>query len=74
MLSLKNRNIGTLLCLLLSLTGCASGSSVHVDAVPCHHPVVDVSSNGGLARGLLDYADAIDTCNALNGFPIEEAQ
>lgn len=72
--SLKNLRTGTLLCLLLSLTGCASGSSVSVNAVQCQHPVVDVSTNGGLNQGLLDYADALDQCNILNGFPIEEVQ
>lgn len=60
-----------LLSLPLWLTGCASDSSVRSDAARCEHPVVDVTKNGGLADALLLYADALDTCNALNGFPIE---
>ncbi|QMP84076.1 putative Rz1 protein [Pseudomonas phage phiB1_1] len=34
---------------------------------PCQHPLVDVTSSGGLSQGLLDYSAAIDQCNALNG-------
>lgn len=51
---------------MLSLTACASGSAV-VEFVPCVHPTVDAKSAGGLAKGLLDYADAVDLCNTLNG-------
>lgn len=54
------------LSLPLLLTACASGSAV-TDPVPCQHPLVDVKRDGGLAQGLLDYADALDLCNALNG-------
>lgn len=55
------------LSLMLSLTACASGSAV-TEPVACRHPAVDVKSAGGLAQGLLDYADALDLCNTLNGF------
>lgn len=55
------------LSLPLLLTACASGSAV-TDPVQCQHPLVDGKSVGGLAQGLLDYADAIDLCNTLNGF------
>lgn len=54
------------LSLPLLLTACASDSAV-TDPVPCQHPLVDVKRDGGLAQGLLDYADALDLCNALNG-------
>lgn len=54
------------LCLLLSLTACASASDA-AEYIPCQHPTVDAKSAGGLAQGLLDYADAVDTCNTLNG-------
>lgn len=56
------------LCLLLSLTACASVSGA-VEFIPCQHPTVDATTAGGLAQGLLDYADAVDTCNALNEAP-----
>lgn len=55
------------LSLVLSLTACVSDSAV-TEPVPCQHPLVDVKRGGGLAQGLLDYADALDLCNALNGF------
>lgn len=55
------------LSLPLLLTACASDSAV-TDPVQCQHPLVDGKSVGGLAQGLLDYADAIDLCNTLNGF------
>lgn len=58
---------------MLSLTACASGSAV-VEFVPCEHPTVDAKSTGGLAKGLLDYADAVDTCNTLNGHPATQDQ
>ncbi|MNJ09287.1 hypothetical protein D3C77_34290 [compost metagenome] len=54
------------LFLIRFVTGCASDYAA-VEFVPCQHPLVDVRSAGGLAKGLLDYADAIDTCNTLNG-------
>jgi hypothetical protein len=55
-----------LLSLMLLQTGCARVSVAH-RFIPCEHPVVDVATHGGLALGLLDYADAVDTCNTLNG-------
>lgn len=54
------------LSLPLLLTACVSDSAV-TEPVPCQHPLVGVERNGGLAQGLLDYADALDLCNALNG-------
>lgn len=56
------------LCLMPSITGCAS-AYVAAEFIPCQHPTVDASTQGGLVRGLLDYADAVDTCNTLNGVP-----
>lgn len=68
MRSPKNLATAILLFLLALLTGCASGSSAPSNPyVPCQHPIVSTASTGGLVQGLLDYADAIDTCNALNG-------
>lgn len=54
------------LSLPLLLTACASDSAV-TEPVQCQHPLVDAKRDGGLAQGLLDYADALDLCNALNG-------
>lgn len=55
------------LSLPLLLAACASDSAV-TDPIQCQHPLVDVKRDGGLAQGLLDYADALDLCNTLNGF------
>jgi hypothetical protein len=49
---------------LLALTACAA----QVRTLPpyledCLHPVVDTSTNGGLARGLLAYRRALRVCN-----------
>ncbi|UGL61152.1 putative o-spanin [Pseudomonas phage Eisa9] len=68
MRSLKNLITGILLCLLALLTGCVSASAVPSNPyVPCVHPIVSTATTGGLVQGLLDYADAVDTCNVLNG-------
>lgn len=57
-----------LLCLALSLTGCASTSAVN-EPVACQHPLVDPTKNGGLAEALLLYYNALESCNAANGVP-----
>ena len=66
---------GILLCLVASLTGCASGSTALPDtSVACTHPIVATATVGGLVEGLTSYADALDTCNALNGhYEIKDA-
>lgn len=65
---------GMLLSLMLLLTGCASKSAVN-EPVRCLHPQVDVRTNGGMARAVLLYSEAVDQCNALNGFnPNEEGK
>ena len=56
-----------LLLLSLSLTSCANVSSAS-DPVACPHPLVDPRTAEGMAQGLVDYADALDMCNTLNGF------
>lgn len=59
---------GILLCLVASLTGCVGASAALPDtSVACVHPIVSTSTVGGLVEGLTSYADALDTCNALNG-------
>lgn len=55
-----------LLCLSLSLTGCASTSAA-TEPVACQHPLVDLSKNGGMAEALLLYYNAVEDCNAANG-------
>ena len=55
-----------LLCLSVSLTGCASTSSAG-DWKPCVHPAVDARTNAGLVKGLADYYAELELCNALNG-------
>lgn len=55
-----------LMCLSLSVTACAAPSVV-LSPTPCLHPEVDASSQGGLAKGLLDYHAAVELCNSLNG-------
>lgn len=58
-----------LLCLLLSLTGCASSPVVRPQAVLCEHPEIDPWTHAGLVQGLKAYHDRVELCNALNGFP-----
>lgn len=58
-----------LVCLLLSLTACAAAP---VSAVRCDHPLIDPTTHGGLTRAVNAYAEAVDLCNALNGFPLED--
>lgn len=55
------------LCLALSLTGCAGTSAVS-EPVACQHPLVDLKKNGGLAEAVLLYYNAVEDCNAANGF------
>ena len=57
----------TSLCLLLSLTACASTSPAPQEPVPCVHPVVDPSTKGGLYRALAAYYAALELCNSING-------
>lgn len=60
----KRTTLGFALVALLS--GCAT---IRDDAMPsalleaCPHPVVDTRTNGGLAKGLRDYKDALSQCN-----------
>lgn len=55
-----------LLCLSLSVLGCARSSGVS-EPVTCLHPTIDASTVGGLVQGLVDYSEALDMCNALQG-------
>ena len=69
----RNLLSATLLFLLALLSGCVSGSPVLPNPyVPCDHPRVSVATVEGLTQGLLDYADSVDLCNALNGHPLDK--
>lgn len=61
---------GMLLSLMLLLTGCAGTSAVN-ESVRCQHPLVHVRTNSGLAKAVLLYSEALDQCNALNGFTLD---
>lgn len=61
------RNGVILSYLLMLLSGCAR-QPVVTEASPCRHPIIDPSTNSGLAQAVVDYAGAIDECNLLNGF------
>lgn len=66
---------GMLLCLLLSVTGCASTSPAPLCAPQrCLAPVVDPTLQGGLVEALRAYHAALEACNASNGFMPEEVQ
>ncbi|UOL50889.1 putative Rz1 protein [Pseudomonas phage SoKa] len=68
----RHLSLTVLASLMLWLTACASVSTAPTDPdVPCPHPIVSTATVGGLTRGLLDYADALDYCNALRGFAPE---
>lgn len=58
-----------LVSLLLSLTACAAAP---VSAVRCAHPLIDPYTHAGLTRAVNEYAEALDLCNSLNGFTLEE--
>ena len=53
------------LFLAVSVTACAAPYAAR-EPILCNHPTVDVTTNQGLARGLLDYHAAVELCNALN--------
>lgn len=61
------RNGVILSYLLMLLSGCAK-QPVVIEASPCRHPIIDPSTNSGLAQAVVDYVGAIDECNLLNGF------
>lgn len=58
------------LILAALLGGCATPAPIVIKLRPdpvyladCPHPDVDVSTNGGIATGLLAYRTALDLCN-----------
>lgn len=67
---MRNLLGGILLSLLLLLQGCAKAPVANEanEPVRCLHPLIDARTNGGLAKAVLLYSEALDQCNALNGF------
>jgi hypothetical protein len=68
----KKLSSGLLMPFLLFLTGCQTLQPITVhDKVrlpvellqQCLHPELDVTTNRGLALGILSYQDALDRCN-----------
>lgn len=57
------------LLVLLALAGCASAPPALPSGPPVHllldtpHPVIDTTTNGGLARGILAYRRALSAAN-----------
>ena len=62
------------LSLLLLLTACASAPPPAVSPVKCVHPEIDPYTNSGLTLAVQAYGEALDLCNALNGFTLTEME
>lgn len=58
--------------LYLSLTACATRPESAVGPVQCLHPEIDPSTHMGLPLAVQAYAEALNLCNTLNGFPLED--
>lgn len=58
------------LCLMLSLTACATVPEPAASPVRCQHPEIDPYANSGLAVAVQAYGEALDLCNTLNGYPL----
>lgn len=58
--------------LCLWLTACAVAPAPAVRPVRCVHPVIDPYTNDGLPRAVQAYGEALNLCNSLNGFTLEE--
>lgn len=61
-----------LLSLYLSLTACATHPVSAVSPVRCEHPEIDPSTQMGLPLAVQAYAEALNLCNTLNGYPLED--
>lgn len=57
--------------LCLWLTACATAPAPAVQPVRCQHPVIDPYTNDGLPRAVQAYGEALNLCNALNGYSLE---
>jgi hypothetical protein len=60
--------LGPLALAVALLTGCSTTKVLRELPPPellrdCLAPIVDISTNGGLAQGLLNYDDALKRCN-----------
>lgn len=54
------------LCLSALLTGCVNVPPAP-DAMPCRHPLIDPTTNAGLADAVAAYWSAVEECNRQNG-------
>ena len=71
----RSRLCGLLsLSLLLSLTACASAPQPAVSPVRCVHPEIDPYTNSGLTLAVQAYGEALDLCNALNGYTLSDME
>lgn len=62
----------TLVLLLLSLTACARSPGPAVLPVQCLHPEIDPYTHSGLTHAVREYSEALNLCNTLNGYPLED--
>jgi hypothetical protein len=69
---LQRLRLALLVPFLLILTGCQTLPPLVIEKrvrLPtellqqCLHPELDLTTNGGLATGILNYQDALDRCN-----------
>ena len=59
--------------LLLSLTACVTPPGYAVSPVRCEHPQdIEPYTHEGLALATQAYAEALNLCNTLNGYPLED--
>ena len=58
--------------LYLSLTACATPPVRAVLPVQCLHPEIDPYTHAGLSRAVQAYTEALNLCNTLNGYPLED--
>lgn len=56
----------------LSLTACATPPAYAAKPVQCEHPEIDPTTQGGLPLAVQAYAEALNLCNTLNGYPLED--
>jgi hypothetical protein len=60
------------MCLLALLTACAAAPQPAASPVRCLHPEIDPYTHSGLAVAVAAYGEALDLCNTLNGYPLED--
>ena len=53
--------------LVMCISGCVPAPLV-LKPSKCNHPIIDPSTNAGLADAVASYWGAVEECNKLNGF------